>query len=203
MGKKKPHSQHPAVGKFGYPIFHAQTRSELRSWLEAHAHEAPGLWLCSWRSSQRPRCSEADFVEEALCFGWIDSTLTKLDAERSLQPLTPRRAKSSWTRLNRHRCLQLEDAGLMTDAGRRAIKVAQDNGWWSIYDSVEDECEPSDLEHALDAVPAARTAWDGFSASARKQMLWWVISAAKPETRLRRIREIVERASQGEPIRST
>lgn len=195
------HSSHPALGKFGYPIYHAQKRSELRSWLEAYAHEAPGLWLCSWRSSQRPRCSEADFVEEALCFGWIDSTGSALDDDRSLQLLTPRRPKSSWTRLNRRRCADLESAGLMTDAGRRAIEVAKRNGWWSIYDDVEDEVEPTELKRVLDAEPKARAAWDSFSATARKAMLWWVISAAREETRRQRIREIVQRAERGEKAR--
>ena len=70
----------------------------------------------------------------------------------------------------------------MTDAGRRAVEVAKANGSWTIYDSVEDLLEPDDLAEALDACPAARTAWDGFPPSARKQMLWWVVSAGKPET---------------------
>jgi uncharacterized protein YdeI (YjbR/CyaY-like superfamily) len=136
-------------------------------------------------------------VEEAICFGWIDSTAGTLDDERRLQLMTPRKAKSGWTRLNRQRVADLEAAGRMTDAGRKAAEVAQANGWWSLYDSVEDLVEPPELATALDAVPAARAAWDAFPPSARKQMLWSVVTAAKPETRASRIAKIVREAEQG------
>ena len=85
----------------------------------------------------------------------------------------------------------------MTDAGREAVAIAKANGWWLLYDSVEDLIEPPDLAEALDASPSARTAWDAFPPSARKQMLWWVITAAKPETRATRIAKIVSEAEQG------
>jgi uncharacterized protein YdeI (YjbR/CyaY-like superfamily) len=84
----------------------------------------------------------------------------------------------------------------MTDAGRRAVEVAKDNGSWTLYDAVEDLVEPDDLAVALGA-SAARTAWDGFPPSARKQMLWWVVSATKPETRASRIARIVTEAEHG------
>jgi uncharacterized protein YdeI (YjbR/CyaY-like superfamily) len=192
-------SQHPATWRFDLPIFHAESRPQVRAWLEAHHASERGLWLCSWRSTvDRPRCPYPEVVEEAICFGWIDSTATKLDDERGLQLLTPRKAKSTWTRLNRRRAEEMEAAGLMTDAGRRAIAVAQANGWWTILDPVEDLVEPDDLAAALDAVPAARAAWDGFPASPRKQMLQSVVTAAKPETRAKRIDAIVAKASVGE-----
>ena len=85
----------------------------------------------------------------------------------------------------------------MTDAGRRAVEVAKANGSWTIYDSVEDLLEPDDLALALDARPAARVAWDGFPPSARKQMLWWIISARRAETRAGRIAKIVSDAAAG------
>lgn len=89
----------------------------------------------------------------------------------------------------------------MTDAGQRVIDAAQANGWWTIFDPVEDLIEPPALESALDAVPAARSAWDAFPPSARKVMLWWVISAAKAETAQRRVDEIVAKAALGERAR--
>ena len=136
-------------------------------------------------------------VEEAICFGWIDSTVNRFDDDRGLQLLTPRKPKSTWTRLNRQRVADMEAAGLMTDAGRRAVDVARGNGWWTILDPVEDLVEPDDLAAALDANAAARIAWDGFPPSARKAMLWWVISAAKDDTRERRIETIVTKAAIG------
>ena len=96
------------------------------------------------------------------------------------------------------RAADMEAAGLMTDAGRRAVDVARGNGWWTILDPVEDLLEPDDLAAMLDANPSARLAWDVFPPSARKAMLWWVISAVKPDTRERRIETIVTRAEKGE-----
>ncbi len=191
-------SSHPSVWKFDYPIYHAESRDQLRAWLEHHHDTAPGVWLCSWRSSAKPACPYPEVVEEAICFGWIDSTSGRLDDERRLQLLTPRKPKSSWTRLNRRRVAEMEAAGLMTDAGRRAVEVAKNNGWWTRYDAVEDLIEPDGLATALDAEPAARRAWDGFPPSARKAMLWWIISAVRPETSARRIATVVEKAARGE-----
>ena len=152
----------------------------------------------SWRTaSGRESTPYEELVLEALCFGWIDSTVNILDDDRGLQLMTPRKAKSTWTRLNRQRIADLDAEGLLTDAGRRAVEVAQANGWWTIYDPVEDLLEPDDLAAALDAVPAARTAWDGFPPSSRKQMLWWVLSAGKPETRAARIEKLVAEAAEG------
>ncbi len=180
-------------------MYHAESRPQWRAWLEANHDATPGVWLCSWRTvTGRPTCPYPAVVEEAICFGWIDSTASRLDDERGLQLLTPRKAKSTWTRLNRRRVADMEAAGLMTDAGRRTVDVAKRNGWWTILDPVEDLVEPDDLSTALDTNPTARVAWDAFPPSARKAMLWWVISAAKPDTRERRIGTIVSRAARGE-----
>ena len=195
-------STHPATWKFGYPIYHAESRAQWRAWLDAHHDSVPGVWLCSWRATAgKPVCAYPDAVEEAICFGWIDSTVNVLDEQRTLQLMTPRRAKSGWTRLNRRRAADMETAGLMTDAGRRAVAVAQENGWWTISDTVEDLVEPDDLAAALDAHAAARAHWNGFPASARKAMLWWVVTAAQDQTRARRIEAIADQAAHGERAR--
>jgi uncharacterized protein YdeI (YjbR/CyaY-like superfamily) len=194
-------SDHPATWKFGFPIYHAETRAAWRAWLEAHHTTARGVWLASWkRSTGRPAVPYAEVVEEALCFGWIDSTVNALDAERGLQLLTPRRRRSSWTRLNRDRVARLESLGLMTEAGRRAVDAAKANGAWTLYDPVEDLLEPDDLAAALDLAPRARANWDGFRPSVRKGMLWWVVSASGSDTRARRIATIVRRAEQGRRV---
>ena len=191
-------SVHPATWKFDYPVYHPKDLAAWRSWLVAHHDDTRGVWVVSWRKpSGRPPVPYADLVEEAICFGWIDSTVNPLDDDRALQLMTPRKAKSAWTRLNRRRAADLEAQGRMTDAGRAAIEVAQANGWWTISDSVEDLLEPDDLTTALDAVPAARQAWDGFPPSARKQMLWMLVSAGKPDTRARRVEKIVAEAAEG------
>jgi uncharacterized protein YdeI (YjbR/CyaY-like superfamily) len=192
-------SDHPETWKFGYPIYHAETRAQWRAWLGANHDAARGVWLCSWRApSGKPRCPYPEVVEEAICFGWIDSTVNPLDEHRGLQLLTPRRPKSAWTRLNRQRAADMECAGLMTDAGRQVVEIARGNGWWTIADPVEDLVEPDNLATALNANAAARSAWDGFPPSARKMMLWWVISATKDDTKAIRIATIVAKATTGE-----
>ncbi|MFV0315897.1 MAG: YdeI/OmpD-associated family protein [Microthrixaceae bacterium] len=194
-------SEHPATWKFDYPIFHAESRRQWRGWLE-HNHEGTrGVWLCSWRDKDLPVCRYPDAVEEAIAFGWIDSTKTNLDDDRVLQMFTPRRPRSTWTRLNRRRAADMEARGMMTDAGRASIEVAKSNGYWDLYDQVEDLIEPTELRRALDSVPAARQNWDAFPPTARKQMLWWVISAAKDATRSERIETIVGDARTGERSR--
>ena len=191
-------SDHPATWKFDLPIFHPEDAAAWRAWLEHHHRTARGVWVASWRKATgRPPVPYERLVEEALCYGWIDSTANTLDDERSLQLMTPRKPKSGWTRLNRTRVAALEADGRMTEAGREAVVVAQANGWWTLYDAVEDLIEPDELAEALDAAPSARVAWDAFPPSARKQMLWWVITAAKPETRTSRITKIVHEAAQG------
>jgi uncharacterized protein YdeI (YjbR/CyaY-like superfamily) len=192
-------SQHPPTWKFDLPIFHAERREQWRAWLVANHASARGVWLCSWRDrATRPVCPYPEAVEEAICFGWIDATVNVLDDERALQLMTPRKPKSSWTRLNRQRAAAMDAAGRMTDAGRRAIEVARANGSWTIYDSVEDLLEPAALAAALDADPVARQHWQAFPPSAKKAMLWWVVSAAREETRDGRIAAIVAQAALGQ-----
>lgn len=191
-------SDHPTTWKFDYPVVHAETREQWRHWLLQNAASARGVWLLSWRSpTGRPRCPYPEAVEEAICFGWVDSTGTVLDEERGLQLYTPRRAKSSWTRLNRQRAADMEAQGLMTDAGRQAIAAAKAVGWWTILDQVEDLIDPPDLTAALDLNPPARLAWDGFPPSARKQMLWSIVSVVRADTRAARIARIVSEAAAG------
>jgi uncharacterized protein YdeI (YjbR/CyaY-like superfamily) len=191
-------SEHPVTWKFDFPVYHPQDLAAWRAWLEAHHDAARGVWVASWRrASGRDPVSYEDLVEEAICFGWIDSTANILDGDRGLQLMTPRKPKSGWTRLNRRRVEAMEAQGRMTAAGRRAVDAAKANGWWTIYDAVEDLVEPQDLAAALAASPPARTAWNGFPPSARKQMLWWVISAGRPETRAKRIAQIVAQAELG------
>lgn len=195
-------SDHPATWKFDYPIFHAETRAQWRAWLLDNHTSTRGVWLCSWRTGTgRPRCPYPEVVEEAICFGWVDSTNTIFDEERGLQLITQRRAKSPWTRLNRERAADMEQRGLMTDAGRKTIAEAKSNGWWTISDKVEDLEEPADLTAELDRNVQARSNWDSYPPSARKQMLWWIVSAARDVTRASRISHIVTEAAAGRRAR--
>lgn len=184
-------SDHPATWKFDFPIYHPVDLGAWRAWLAANHATQRGCWVASWRKpSGRDPVPYIDLVEEALCWGWIDSTVNRYDDDRGLQMMTPRKPKSTWTRLNRRRVADMEAQGRMTEVGRRAVEIAQANGWWTILDPVEDLIVPDDLAAALDAEPAARAAWDALSPTARKFQLFQIVSAMGVDTRARRIAAI-------------
>jgi uncharacterized protein YdeI (YjbR/CyaY-like superfamily) len=178
---------------------HAETRAQWRAWLEAHHATSTGVWLVSWRSvTGRPSVPYPEAVEEALCFGWVDSKGNKLDDERTKLWMSPRKPRSGWARTNKERVARLEASGLMTPAGRRTIETAKLNGSWTLLDDVENLVVPDDLAAAFDRFPGAREQWDAFPKSARRAILGWIVHARRPETRARRIAESAECASRGE-----
>ncbi|MDO7850610.1 YdeI/OmpD-associated family protein [Hymenobacter convexus] len=181
-----------------HPQFQPASRAEWRQWLAAHHASAPGVWLVyGKKGSGLPSLSYAEAVEEALCFGWIDSHPRKLDAARSQQLYTPRRPRSGWSKVNKERLARLEAAGQLMPAGRAAIARAKQNGAWESLDAAEAGEVPEDLAAALATNEAAQASFAAFSPSARKQILTWVLSAKQPETRARRVAETVRMAALG------
>ena len=182
------------------PRFHPESREQWRTWLADHHDTERGAWLVSWKQATgRPSLPYEAVIEEALCFGWVDSTAKTLDSERSMMLMTPRKPTSTWARTNKERVDRLLAAGLMQPAGIAAVETARANGSWTVLDSVEALELPDDLAAALDAEPGARETYEGFSPSNRKMILWWVKSAKRPETRQRRIAETARLAAQGIP----
>ena len=177
--------------------FYARNRQEWRDWLAAHYADTPGVWLLYYKKdSGKPRVAYAEAVEEALCFGWIDSKPNTLDDERYMQLFTPRKPKSPWAKSNKERVVRLIAEGLMTPAGLEKIEAAKQNGMWEQYDSIEEVSVPPDLEAALAANPTAQANFQAFSSSSVKVILWWIHSARRPETRAKRIEETVRLAAQ-------
>jgi uncharacterized protein YdeI (YjbR/CyaY-like superfamily) len=182
------------------PRVHVETREQWRAWLADHHDTERGAWLVTWKQATgRPSLPYEEVIEEALCFGWVDSTARTLDEERSMLLMTPRKPTSTWARTNKERVERLLAAGLMQPAGIAAVETAKVNGSWSVLDSVEALEVPEDLAAALNAEPGARDAYEGFSPSNRKMILWWVKSAKRPDTRQRRIAETARLAAQGIP----
>ena len=108
-------------------LLHFENRSELRQWLKENHNKEKCCWVVTYRSKcppEWPVIPYIEVVEEALCFCWIDSTLKRLHDGRLAQRLSPRQPKSHWTQLNMDRCVDLEDRGLLTEAGRRAFEKA-------------------------------------------------------------------------------
>ncbi len=186
------------VGRIDYEDVLVSSRAEWRGWLEANHARSPGIWLVTYKKgSGKPHLPYDDIVEEALCFGWIDSRPNKLDAERSKLLLTPRKPGSPWSALNKRRVEKLVAEGLMTPAGLAKIEAAKRDGSWAALDAAEALEEPPELGAALAADPDARRGFDAFRDSVKKPLLYWVTSAKRPETRARRIEQIVAGAKAG------
>ena len=106
-------------------------RAAWRAWLDAHHESSSGVWLVTWKKSAgRSRVDYDAAVEEALCFGWVDSKSRSVDDERTSLYFTPRKPKSSWSESNVARVEKLEASGLMREAGRRVVEEAQEMGRW-------------------------------------------------------------------------
>lgn len=176
--------------------YYAKDRSEWRQWLEQHHASSPGVWLIYYKQTTgQPHVAYSDAVEEALCFGWVDSKPNVLDDERYMQLFSPRNPKSPWSRLNKQRVEKLIEQGLMTEAGLKLIEAAKQNGAWTVYDTIEDLTMPDDLEKALAANPTAQHNFQAFSNSSKKNILWWIQSAKQPATRSKRVEETVALAA--------
>jgi len=183
------------MGIEDYPIVEMKTRKAWRAWLEKnHASHGP-IWLATWKKGTPHYLSYDDIVEEALCFGWIDSTARGLDEQRSMLMLAPRKPRSVWSALNKRRVAKLEEAGLMTASGRAKIEAARANGSWTALDAVEKLDMPEDLGRALGR--KGRATYDAWPPFLRKQALYWIAQAKKPDTRARRIAEVADAARQG------
>lgn len=180
-------------------LVHPETRGQWRAWLAAHHATARGVWHVSWKAATgRPRVAYEQAVEEALCFGWVDSLARRVDDERFRLLYTPRTRGSGWSRPNKERVARLLAAGLMEPAGLAVVEAAKADGSWSLLDDVENLVEPDDLRAALDADPAARTNWDAFPRSAKRGILEWIRQAKRPETRARRVAETATLAARNE-----
>ncbi|MFI5259418.1 MAG: YdeI family protein [Candidatus Limnocylindrales bacterium] len=183
------------------PRVQLESRAEWRAWLAANHRTSTGVWLVTWkRATGKPTVEYEDAVEEALCFGWIDGVIGRVDDERAMQWFAPRRPKGTWARSNKERVARLEAAGLMTEAGLAAVALARANGSWSSLDAIDELVVPVDLAAALAARPGARERFDASSVSVRKGALGRVYLAKRPQTRAQRVEQIADMAGRGEPI---
>jgi uncharacterized protein YdeI (YjbR/CyaY-like superfamily) len=131
-------------------------------------------------------------VEEALCFGWIDSKRMPLDADFFLQIFTPRKPKSRWSGLNKKRVVTLINAGLMMPAGQAAIELAKKTGTWAALEHVDAMVMPPDLKKALAKAPPAAAKFKALTPGRQKQFLYFMNDAKKEETRLKRIAHLLK-----------
>jgi uncharacterized protein YdeI (YjbR/CyaY-like superfamily) len=181
------------------PSVHPLSRSEWRQWLSDHHTRTTGVWLISYKKATgKPRFGYDEAVEEALCFGWVDSKPNKLDAERTLLWFAPRKPGTGWSRPNKLRVERMLKAGLMAEAGLRKVAKAQADGSWTKLDAVEDLTVPDDLAQALGRYPEAARHFDAFPRSAKRGILEWIATAKTAPTRTKRIEDIARLADRNE-----
>jgi len=177
-------------------------RAAWRQWLATNHATSPGIWLVfDKKSSRADRLAYVDAVEEALCYGWIDSTVRTLDDARYVQLMAPRKPKSTWARTNKERVARLIEQGLMAEAGLASIERAKANGSWTSLDAVESLAVPADLARALRALPGAARNFAEFSPSARKAYLHWISQAVRAETRTHRVAHVAQFAASNQKSR--
>ena len=176
---------------------HPLTPAAWRDWLAAHHDRDEGVWLVRYKKATgKPTISYDEAVDEAICFGWVDSTPRTLDAERSLLYFAPRKAGSGWSRVNKDRVARMTAAGKMTHAGHAKIDAAKAEGSWRALDEVEDLVVPDDLAAAFAAHPPAAAHWEAFPRSAKRGILEWIATAKREATRTKRIEETARLAAE-------
>jgi uncharacterized protein YdeI (YjbR/CyaY-like superfamily) len=180
-------------------IFYPTDRKTWRCWLEENHDKKTSVWLLYYKKkSDKPTVSYTDAVDEALCFGWIDSKQKPIDEFSYMQFFSRRKEKSVWSKVNKEKVARLMEAGLMAKAGMDVIARAKSNGSWSILDSAEALEIPDDLEQAFSKQPAAKSFFLSLSKSDKRNILQWLVLAKRPETRQKRISEIFESAERGQ-----
>lgn len=177
--------------------YYARDRKAWRKWLEKNHSKSPGIWLIYYKkSSGKSRVEYNDAVEEALCFGWIDSTMRPLDEERFMQRFTPRKPKSGWSGLNKERIDRMIKQGLMTKTGLDKIEAAKKDGSWEsldkIYAPVEQLQLPEELQKAFAKNKKAAANFEHYPVFAKRQILFRINSAKRPETKKTRIQQIIK-----------
>ena len=176
---------------------YAKDRKAWRKWLEKNHKTTAGIWLIYYKKdSGKTRVPYADAVEEALCFGWIDSTLNPIDEYCYMQLFTPRKPKSGWSKLNKERVDKLIEQGLMTPAGLEKIEAAKHHDTWNKLDHIESFTIPLQLKKAFAANKKAKKFFDTLSNTNRKYILYYIHNAKDEEKKAKRIEEIITAANE-------
>jgi uncharacterized protein YdeI (YjbR/CyaY-like superfamily) len=178
-------------------VVEAVNRQAWREWLQTHHQTYTGIWLLYYKvKSGKPSVQYREAVKEALCFGWIDSKVKSIDAERYRQIFTPRKPQSVWSKLNKTYVEELIQAGLMTQAGLDSIRIAQENGSWNRLDEIEALIIPEELQQALRSCPEAERNFEAFNTPTKKTLLTWIGTARRKITREQRIQQVVTAAAE-------
>jgi uncharacterized protein YdeI (YjbR/CyaY-like superfamily) len=183
--------------KNGIKTFHATSQKEWRKWLQKNHATEISVWLIIYKKESKVQTVYyPEAVDEALCFGWIDSKPNKRDAESYYQFFSVRNPKSNWSKVNKEKVERLLATNQMTAAGQKMIDLAKKTGTWNALDEVEEAAVPIDLQKQFDKNKTALKNWSAFPPSTRKGILQWILNAKLPATRQKRIDETVGLAAK-------
>ena len=177
--------------------FYAKDRRTWRKWLEKNHLKEKNIWLivCK-KESGTPSVYYNDAVEEALCFGWIDSTANKRDDKSFMLFFAARKPKSGWSKVNKERIEKLNKLNLMTSAGREKIEAAKKDGSWTVLDAIEELTMPAALKKELRKNKIALKYFEAFPPSVKKSIYHWIQSAKQEQTSRKRIEETITLAAK-------
>ena len=181
---------------------YADSKEKWRLWLDKNHSAVKEIWLVFYKKhTGRKSISYDASVEEALCFGWIDSIIKRIDEDKYARKFTPRNDGSVWSEVNKGRAEKMIKAGRMTPIGMKKIEAARESGRWEEADRKDlDFFIPPELQEALKKNPAAKANFEKLPPSYRKRYLGWINSAKRPDTRTKRIKEAIRTLSKDEKL---
>ncbi len=175
-----------------------KSRSDFRNWLRRNVQQTESVWVVIYKiSSGKFNLSASDVVEEALCFGWIDSVPGKIDSEKYKLLISPRKPTSAWSAINKRRVKQLIASRKMTVYGLEKINLAKQNGSWDKLNSSDRFEIPKELKTGFKKNKKAKEFFASVAPSSKRAILEWINAAKTSETRSRRISETIALAAQG------
>ncbi|MEQ9301952.1 MAG: YdeI/OmpD-associated family protein [Cyclobacteriaceae bacterium] len=174
----------------GENTYYAQSSLDWRKWLERNGDDVKSIWLIIYhKGSSTSSVTYPEAVDDALCYGWVDSTPNKRDHESYYQLFAKRNPKSNWSRVNKEKVARMIKKRQMTKAGHEMIAIAKENGTWTALDDVENLIIPGDLQQALADNRPAEGYFEAFPKSVKRGILEWIFNAQRAETRKKRIDE--------------
>lgn len=180
--------------------FYAKDRKSWRNWLEKNHEKENAVWLVFDKGKDRAMSWE-DIVQEALCFGWIDSRPGKVSDTQSKIYVSKRKPKSVWSKINKQHVEALIQSGLMQPAGLKAVAVAKNNGAWNALDLSDNLVYPTELNDLFNSNPDARTNFEAFPEGTKRNTLQWIYDAKTTATKMKRINQVVEAAAENTRLR--
>ncbi len=171
--------------------------ADWRQWLKANHLQKDSIWLVlAKKESGITSLSVSEAVDEALCFGWVDSLPNKVDEKRFKILVSPRKPKSNWSKVNKDKVERLLAEGKMAAAGLQMVALAKQNGTWDALNEVDSLKIPNNLAAKLAEYPQATVYFENFPPSTRRGILEWILNAKQPQTRAKRINETAALAAE-------